>query len=121
MLAGGLKLFQVATDDVEAVVFDFGVQQTLGDMVVSVESVQQSDQQTTVTVRMRGVQDADGYEGWKLLADGKLSDPVVTSDTPACVTSVAQFVECEIPFVGSTGSSLTVAYQRANLQSQWAP
>lgn len=121
MLAGGFKLFQVATDDVEAVVFDFGTEQTLGDMVVTVTSVKQSADQTLVSVRMRGVADADGYEGWKLLADGKLSSPVVTADTPPCVTTVAQFVECSVPFVGSTGSSLTVAYQRANLQSQWAP
>jgi hypothetical protein len=121
MLAGGFKLFQVATEDVDAVVYDLGSEQTLGDMKVSVQSVQQSDTQTTVSVRMRGVEGADGYEGWKLLADGKLSEPIVTADTPACVTKLAQYVECSIPFVGSTGSSLTVAYQRANLQSQWAP
>lgn len=121
MLAGGFKLFQVATEDVEAVVYDFGSEQTLGDMKVTVQAVQQSDTQTMVSVRMRGVEGADGYEGWKLLADGRLSDPIVTADTPPCVTKVAQYVECTIPFVGSTGSSLTVAYQRANLQSQWAP
>lgn len=121
MLAGGFKLFQVATEDVEAVVYDLRSEQTLGDMKVTVLEVQQSESETSVTVRMRGVEGADGYEGWKLLADGKLSDPIVTADTPACVTKVAQYVECEIPFIGSTGSSLTVAYQRANLQSQWAP
>lgn len=121
MLAGGFKLFQVATEDVEAVVFDFGSEQTLGDMKVTVQSVKQSDAQTVVSVRMRGVEGADGYEGWKLLADGKLSDPIVTADTPACVTKLAQYVECEIPFVGTDSSSVTVAYQRANLQSQWAP
>lgn len=121
MLAGGFKLFQVATEDVEAVVYDLRSEQTLGDMKVTVLEVQQSDAETTVSVRMRGVEGADGYEGWKLLADGKLSDPIVTADTPPCVTKVAQYVECEIPFIGSTGSSLTVAYQRANLQSQWAP
>lgn len=121
MLAGGFKLFQVATEDVEAVVYDLGSEQTLGDMLVTVLEVQQSDAETTVSVRMRGVEGADGYEGWKLLADGKLSDPIVTADTPPCVTKMAQYVECEIPFIGSTGTSLTVAYQRANLQSQWAP
>jgi hypothetical protein len=121
MLAGGFKLFQVATEDVDAVVYDLGTEQTLGDMKVTVQSVQQSEAQTTVSVQMRGVEGADGYEGWKLLADGKLSDPIVTADTPPCVTKMAQFVECKIPFVGSTGTSVTVAYQRANLQSQWAP
>jgi hypothetical protein len=121
MLAGGFKLFQVATEDFEAVVFDLGSEQTLGDMKVTVQSVKQSDTQTLVSVRMRGVEGGDGYEGWKLLADGKLSDPIVTADTAPCVTKMAQYVECEIPFVGTDGSSVTVAYQRANLQSQWAP
>jgi hypothetical protein len=121
MLAGGFKLFQVATDDVEAVVYDLGIEQTLGDMKVSVESVQQSDTQTIVLVRMRGVEGADGFEGWKLFADGKLTEPIVTADTPQCVTKVAQYVECSIPFVGSAKPVQSVLYQRANLQSQWAP
>lgn len=121
MLAGGFKLFQVATDDVEAVVYDLGTEQTLGDMKVTVESVQQSDTQTSVLVRMRGVEGADGFEGWKLLADGELSDPVIGASTEPCTTKVAQYVECVVPFVASVGSSVTVAYQRADTQSQWAP
>lgn len=121
MLAGGFKLLQVATEDVEAVVYDLGSEQTMGDMKVTVESVQQSDAQTTVQVRMRGVDGADGFEGWKLFADGKLTEPIVTADTPPCVTKVAQYVECNIPFVASEKPVQSVVYQRANLQSQWAP
>lgn len=121
MLAGGLKLFQVATDDVQAVVYDLGVEQTLGDMRVTVQNVEQTDSGTLVSVRMRGVDGADGFEGWKLLADGKLLDPEVTPDTEPCVTAVSQYVECTVPFATSVGSSVTIAYQRADLQSQWAP
>ena len=121
MLAGGFKLFQVATEDVEAVVFDIGTEQTLGDMLVTVVSVNQKPDGTFVTVSMRGVEGADGFEGWKLLADGELSDPVIGTSTEPCTTKVAQYVECVIPFVASVGSSVTVAYQRADTQSQWAP
>ncbi len=121
MLAGGFKLFQVATEDVEAVVYDIGTEQTLGDMLVTVVSVNQKPDGTFVTVSMRGVEGADGFEGWKLLADGELSDPVVGASTDPCTTKVAQYVKCVIPFVASDGSSVTVAYQRADTQSQWAP
>ena len=121
MLAGGFKLFQVATEDVEAVVYDIGTEQTLGDMLVTVVSVNQKPDGTFVTVSMRGVEGADGFEGWKLLADGELSDPVIGASTDPCTTKVAQYVKCVIPFVASVGSSVTVAYQRADTQSQWAP
>ena len=121
MLAGGFKLFQVATDSVEAVVLDLGTEQTLGDMVVSVTKVEQRDDGTFVTVSMRGVDGADGFEGWKLLANGKLNDPLTTNDGAGCVTKVAQYVTCVVPFVESVGASVTVAYQRADAQSQWAP
>ena len=121
MLAGGFKLFQVATDDVEAVVLDLGTERTLGDMVVSVTDVDQQDNGTFVTVSMRGVEGADGHEGWKLLANGTLNDPSVSGDEDECVTKVAQTVSCVLRFVPSVGSSVTVAYQRADTQSQWAP
>jgi hypothetical protein len=121
MLAGGFKLFQVATEDVEAVVYDIGTEQTFGDMLVTVVSVNQKPDGTFVTVSMRGVEGADGFEGWKLLADGELSDPVIGASTEPCTIKVAQYVECVVPFVASVGSSVTVAYQRADTQSQWAP
>ena len=121
MLAGGFKLFQVATDDVEAVVLALGTEQTLGDMVVTVTAVEQRQDGTFVTVSMRGVEGADGLEGWKLLANGKLNDPLSGTEAPECVTKAAQNVTCVVPFVESVGSSVTVAYQRADAQSQWAP
>lgn len=121
MLAGGFKLFQVATDNVEAVVLDLGTQQTLGDMVVSVTKIDQREDGTFVTVSMRGVEGADGIEGWKLLANGKLNDPVAGDVDDDCVTKAAQTIDCVVPFVSSVGSSVTVAYQRAGTQSQWAP
>lgn len=121
MLAGGFKLFQVATDNVEAVVLELGTTQTLGDMVVTVESVDQRQDGTFVTVSMRGVEGADGFEGWKLLANGTLNDPTITGDVEECMTKMSQTVTCVVPFVESVGSSVTVAYQRAGAQSQWAP
>ena len=121
MLAGGFKLLQVATEDVEAVVLALGTEQTLGDMKVTVDSVEQRPDGTFVTVTMRGVEGADGFEGWKLFASGELSGPVVAQDGEPCVTKVSRYVTCVVPFIASEGASVTVAYQRAGAQSQWAP
>lgn len=121
MLAGGYKLFQVATEDIEAMVYELGTEQTLGDMKVTVQSVAQQQEGTFVTVSMRGVEGADGFEGWKLLANGELSDPLTGTGVEPCTTKVSQYIECIIPFVPTVGASVTVAYQRAETQSQWAP
>ncbi len=121
MLAGGLKLFQVATDEVDAVVLQLGTEQKLGDMTVSVTDVQQETAGTYVTVSMRGVDSADGVEGWKMFANGELSDPLAESDGEECVTKVARVVSCVLQFPPSAGSSVTVFYKRAEASAQWAP
>ena len=119
MLAGGIKLFQMATEDVEAVVFSLGTSQTLADMTVSVTNVEQEADATLVTVTMVGVEGANAAEGWRLLANGTVISPLLTKST--CRTTTNDVVEtCVVGFPESTGS-VTVAYLRAGEQSQWAP
>lgn len=119
MLAGGIKLFQMATEDVEAVVFSLGTSQTLADMTVSVTKVEQAADATLVTVTMVGVDGANASEGWRLLANGIVISPVLSKST--CRITTTDVVEtCVVGFPESTGS-VTVAYLRAGEQSQWAP
>lgn len=120
MLAGGIKLFQVASDSTEVVVNALGVEQTLSDMTVTVKNVQQSDTATAVTVVMFGVANGDPVEGWRLLANGKVLSPSMTQSEQCPPTTVDDVVECVVEFPGSDGS-VTVAYLRAGQQSQWAP
>ena len=119
MLAGGIKLFQMATEDVEGVVFSLGTSQTLADMTVSVTKVEQEADATLVTVTMVGVEGANAAEGWRLLANGTVISPLLTKST--CRTTTTDVVKtCVVGFPESTGS-VTVAYLRAGEQSQWAP
>ena len=119
MLAGGIKLFQMATENVEGVVFSLGTSQTLADMTVSVTKVEQEADATLVTVTMVGVEGADATEGWGLFADGTVKSPVQSKST--CRTTTSDVVEtCVVGFPGSTGS-VTVLYSRAEEVSQWAP
>lgn len=119
MLAGGIKLFQMATEDVEAVVFSLGTSQTLADMTVSVTGVEQSADATLVTVTMVGVEGSNAAEGWRLLANGIVISPMLSKST-CRDTSVETVATCVVGFPGSAGS-VTVAYLRAGEQSQWAP
>jgi hypothetical protein len=119
MLAGGIKLFQMATEDVEAVVFSLGTSQTLADMTVSVTDVEQEADATLVTVTMVGVEGANAAEGWRLLANGTVISPLLTK-TDCQNTTTDAVMTCVVGFPESTGS-VTVAYLRAGEQSQWAP
>ena len=119
MLAGGIKLFQMATEDVEAVVFSLGTSKTLADMTVSVKDVEQSADATLITVSMVGVEGTNAAEGWRLLANGTVISPVLSKST-CRDTTVEAVVTCVVGFPESTGS-VTVAYLRAGEQSQWAP
>ena len=122
MLAGGIKVFQVITTDETAEVLELGTDSRVSDMTVSVLAVEKETFGTIVRVRMSGVEGADGYEGWRILADGELAQPIMDDESgpvPACTTHVDEPVECALRFVAAKGT-VTVAYARAGRQSQWA-
>lgn len=125
VVAGGVKLFQVARDEPTVTALPLGDEATVADMNVSVEEVDQQVGATFVTVRMSGVEEADATEGWRLLAGGKVLSPLQGDDpppgSPLCVrTSAQRATTCVVAFEATTGS-VTVAYLRGGAQSQWAP
>lgn len=121
MLAGGFKLLQISSDDSEVTFLAAGANATLGDMTVSVQSVEQQIDATRVTVTMVGVDGADALEGWRLVASGEAVVPVVeTGDTACRVTSATAPTTCVVTFPPSEGT-VTVAYLRAGSRAQWSP
>ncbi|MEY4031517.1 MAG: hypothetical protein RL573_428 [Actinomycetota bacterium] len=78
VLAGGIKLLQVAKETTKVTVLGFGDRSTLGDMTVSVLGVASQTDRTVVTVMMSGVSGADAVEGWRMLAGGKVSEVLAT-------------------------------------------
>ena len=123
LLAGGVKLLQVAQETDKVTILPPGEKATLGDMTVSVLSVTAQGDRTVVTVMMSGVESADAREGWRMLSGGKVS--AVTAGTwsetsvPPCDTTTVAPRECALVFPPSTGT-VTVAYLRAGTQSQWS-
>lgn len=122
IVAGGTKLFLVATDTAEVEVLALGTKATQGDMTVRVQSIEQFDDRTDVTVGMAGIEGADAREGWRVIAGGKVLAPRAArgADGQTCPVRADSEVSCVIEFAPTTGS-VTVAYLRAGQQSQWAP
>jgi hypothetical protein len=122
LIAGTAKLFQTSQKPVEVQLLALGDMVTLGDMTVSVTALRDTADQTLVDVTMVGVAEAQAMDGWKMLASGEVSDPVmlpVGAGTECTLTKLAETLTCTVAFPVSEGTR-TVAYIRAGEQRQWA-
>ena len=125
LLAGGLKLFQVATDRAEVPVNELGTSATIGDMTATVIAMNESDQCISVAIEMSGVAGELVIDGWRLLGDGKVFEPSAAVYDGACdamteVPDAKASVQCFLRF-SSVAAVQAVAYTRAGEQRQWAP
>jgi hypothetical protein len=122
LFAGTAKLFQTSQKPVEVQLLALGDSVTLGDMTVSVTALRDTADRTLVDVTMVGVAEAQAMDGWKMLASGEVSDPVmlpVGAGTECTLTKLAETLTCTVAFPVSEGTR-TVAYIRAGEQRQWA-
>ena len=123
ILAGGAKIFQMSRDTISVEVFALGTERTLADMTVTVQSVSQNANATIARVTMVGVEGADATEGWRFLAGGTVMSPIAlpvgTLGVPCATTTANVVASCDMAFPASEGS-VTIAYLRAGLQSQWS-
>jgi len=122
LIAGTAKLFQTSQKPVEVQLLALGDSVTLGDMTVSVTALRDTADQTLVDVTMVGVAEAQAMDGWKMLASGQVSNPVmlpVGAGTECTLTKLAETLTCTIAFPVSEGTR-TVAYVRSGEQRQWA-
>ena len=122
LIAGTAKLFQTSQKPVEVQLLALGDSVTLGDMTVSVTALRDTADRTLVDVTMVGVAEAQAMDGWKMLASGEVSDPVmlpVGAGTECTLTQLDETLVCTVAFPVSEGTR-TVAYIRAGEQRQWA-
>lgn len=122
VVAGGIKLFQTVRDGNEATLLALGESVTLADMTVRVDGIRITSDRTLVDVALIGVDGESALTGWRLLAGGKISQPVslpVGSGTECTTTKRDSERACTVAFPVSQGTR-TVAYIRAGVQRQWA-
>ena len=122
LFAGTAKLFQTSQKPVEVQLLALGDSVTLGDMTVSVTALRDTADGTLVDVTMVGVAEAQAMDGWKLVASGKVSNPVllpVGEGTECTLTKLTEILACTVAFPVSEGTR-TIAYTRAGEIRQWA-
>lgn len=126
LVAGGVKLLQVATDRTEVPVLSIGESSRIGDMIVRVESITTVDAGAGAEVRvaMSGVPGELAVDGWRLLGDGEVVEPYTTVGPGVCdartEVPASGDVNCVVRFP-AVDTVQAVAYTRAGEQRQWAP
>ena len=125
VLAGGFKLFQVATDRTEVPVNKLGIAATIGDMTATVILIDESTEGISVAIEMSGVAGDSAIDGWRLLGDGKVLEPSGAVLDGACdastkVPDTGASIQCFLRFP-AVKAVQAVAYTRAGEQRQWGP
>lgn len=121
VVAGGIKLRQsVGSTSLDDKVLAAGEVAVVGGMSVTVESLEVTSDNTLVTVVIGGVEGDDATAGWKMLAGGEASEPVVgVGDWDWCSMTTVEMERCVLAFPVSQGTP-AVFYYRDGDNSQWA-
>lgn len=119
LVAGSIKLFLIA-DEKPPAHLAVGEGDTIGDMTVTVLSVDRIDGETYIGVRLEGVDDPDGATSWVLGVVGDQLRPLAPPPSvgPACgATSAAAPTDCVLAFRTDAVGVLT--YGRADETIRW--
>jgi hypothetical protein len=121
MLAGAVFLFQLSNQaDLDPSV-PVGEIATVGDMSVTVTQAVESNGVLDVSVRIGGVDDEDGVEGFRLIASGRPVTPDLSASGGRCGAILPEPQECLVRFDVSTadGRSRVLFYERGDEQARW--
>lgn len=121
LVAGGVKLLQVANDTPRVDVLEVGQTGTVGDMSVTVLDTHVADGELFVDVELVGADDPDGATTFWLAVSGAQLEPDRSAPDACSDTSATEPVSCVLRFdvsdVGGAGRLLV--YQRAGERLRW--
>jgi hypothetical protein len=116
LIAGGVKLLQVADQDASVEILGLGDVALVGDMDVTVTQVQRRGDATLVSIELGGVATPDAADGWVMLGDGERHEP-----RGACgAVPETGILRCDLTF-DPVDRVQAVAYARGGEQRQWRP
>jgi hypothetical protein len=117
LLAGGIQLLRVGGQQQSAKLLEVGELGTAGDASVELVSSSTSGSDLIAVVRIGGVDDPDGLDGFTLVAPGK----VVAVGSSSCAGIVVTENECWLTFdtMGMPGTSRQLIFHRADAQLRW--
>ena len=120
LVAGSIKLFLVA-DDTSPKHLAVGASGTIGDMVVTLVSVQHTADQTLVDVALTGADDADGATSFVFGTGSEQLDSVTppAGSGQACAATSAEVVtRCVLAFDTANAQGV-LRYDRAGETLRW--
>jgi hypothetical protein len=117
LLAGGIQLLRVGGQEQSAKVLSTGQPGKAGDVTVQLVSATVGQDDVTAVVRVGGVDDPDGLNGFTLVAPGK----VVPVSTSSCDGIAVAPVDCTLTFPTADlqGTSRQLIFHRADQQLRW--
>lgn len=121
LLAGGLMLFQLTKTEHLADPTAIGQSVDVGDMTVIVNSAVETNGMLDVSVRIGGVDDDDGSDGFRLIASGRGVQPGGGAEGGFCGATTIAAVDCLVRFdvTAADGSSRVLFYERGDEQARW--
>lgn len=115
LFAGVALLIQIATRADVAPPRDLGVAVDVGDMTVVVDGSREVGDQHVVDLRIGGVDDPDGADGFRMIASARPA-PLVES----CGATTLEITECALVFeVPDDGGSRQLIYDRGDQSARW--
>ncbi len=122
LIAGTVKLFQVATDTPEVATLAYGEVAELGEVSVRVTDVIETADATLARVDIRGVDGDDVGQRWRIIAGGTAQAPIAlpAGQGESCAnTRVDVDLACTVAFPPVDGPFL-IAYSRGGTQTNWS-
>lgn len=117
LLAGGIQLWRVVGQQTTSTLLTVGQHGAAGDVDVVLVSSSADAARLSVVVRIGGVDDPQGFAGFRLVGPGKVQ-PVTASTCPGLTVAVA---ECTVSFdTGAmSGTARQLIFRRADQQLRW--
>jgi len=122
LAAGVVQLLRIAgqeSDDVET--FQLGQVVEVGDLTVVVESSSETADEALVTVRLGGVDDADGADEFRLVVPGQGSVSPMATLAGDCGATAVEPQTCALRFEldDAPGGARLLLYRRGDDVARW--
>ena len=123
LVAGGVQLVRVSSQDETVPSSELGDVVGVADMEVVVREVSLADQLLRVDVSLGGVDDPDGADGFALVVpnSGLAVPEPAGGDARACGATTPELRACTLTFdvSGSDGDVRTLRYERGDERARW--
>jgi hypothetical protein len=121
LLAGGVFLFQLSTENAAVEPAAIGERVSVGDVDLTVLDTTEGAALLAIDVEIGGVDDLDGIDSFRLITGDRRLDPVTAPADGRCVEITVEAQRCRIEFDVSAadGSSRVLVLRRGDEQRNW--